>query len=170
MGREILAATCGRPDDAVSRAADPEQCGMDPAGTEVRAEDFAGGPDWKFIGFPAEIDFPALAAENGIFHLPAVGQPRKQPEAHRLIGVAGLYGQAEPRVGKPAELPKGGYHDGAVTAGGFLGAVFGRHFRHNEAGQGFADFQREQAHGGRFARPGAKSKPGFDTEILIFWN
>jgi hypothetical protein len=45
--------------------------------------------------------------------------------------------------------------------------VLGGHFRQDEAGQGLVDFQREQAHGGRFARPGAVAKLGIGSEILI---
>ena len=42
-----------------------------------------------------------------------------------------------------------------------------RHFRENEAGQGFLDFQREQAHGGRIALTAGGTKPGLLQETLF---
>ena len=65
---------------------------------------------------------------------------------------SGVDVQPQPRVGQAAELAQGGHDDGPIAAGGFFRTVIGRHFRQDEAGQGFLDFQREQAHGGRFAR------------------
>ena len=170
VGREIFAAIRRGADDAVRRAAETEQRGVDPARTEVGAEDFSRGLDGKFIRASAEIDFPALGAENGVLRLPAVRQTGQQPETDSLIGVNGLDGQSQPRVSKSAELPQGGHHDGAIAAGGFLGTVLGRHFRQDETGERFLDFEREQAHAGRFARPGAMSKPGLIWKSLMELN
>ena len=167
MGREIFAATGRRADDAVSCPAETEQRGVDPAGTELRAEDFARRPDRKIIGFSAEINFPALTAENGILHLPAIRQPRKQPKSHRFVGVNRLDGQSQPCVGQPAELTQGGHYYSAIAAGGFFRAVLDRHFWKDKAGQRFLDFQREQAHGGRLARPDARSKSRFIRKSLF---
>ena len=140
---------------------------MDPAGTELRAEDFARRPDRKIIGFSAEINFPALTAENGILHLPAIRQPRKQPKSHRFVGVNRLNGQSQPCVGQPAELTQSGHYNSAIAAGGFFRAVLDRHFWKDKAGQRFLDFQREQAHGGRLARSDARSKPGLIRKSLF---
>jgi S-DNA-T family DNA segregation ATPase FtsK/SpoIIIE len=45
--------------------------------------------------------------------------------------------------------------------------VLGRHFWQDEAGERFLDFERKQAHGVRFARLGAVSKPGLIRKSLF---
>ena len=168
VGMEIFPAPGGGADDAVAAAAEAEQRGVDPAGTEIGTEDFTEGLDREMIGVSAEVDFPALAAENGVSRLPAVGQAGEQPEADRLVGVGGLDGKPEPGIREAAELAQGGDDDGPVTAGGFLRAVVNGHFRQDEAGEGFLDFQREQSHGRRFVRPSIRSKPGLLRNSLFF--
>ena len=84
------------------------------------------------------------------------------------MGVRRRDEQPQPGVGKAAELPQGGHDDGAIAARGFLRAVVGGHFRQDEAGQGFLDFQREQSHGGRFARGKRALQARITSVNLIF--
>ena len=52
---------------------------------------------------------------------------------------------------------------------GFFPAVIGDHFRQDEAGQGFLDSERKQAHGRRLAGSNARSKRGFHLDFLTSW-
>ena len=122
------------------------------------AEDFARRLDWEWFGVSAEVDLPARAAENGILRVPVFRQAGEQPEADRLMGIVRLDGKPEPRIRQTAKLAESGHDDRAVAARGLVRTMIGGHFRQDEAGQGFLDFQREQSHGERFVRLGGRSK------------
>ena len=141
---------------------------MDPAGTEVGAKDFAGRLDREHLGVSAEVDFPTVAAENRVVCLPFLRETGEQPEADGFVGIVRRDGQSEPRIRQPAELAEGGHDDGPIAARGFFRTMIGGHFRQDEAGQGFLDFQREQSHEGRFARPGGWTKRGL-LRIPLFY-
>ena len=119
---------------------------MDPAGAEVGAEDFTGRVVGEWVVMPAEVDFPACGFENRTIGLPAFGQAGEQPEANGLMGIVGLDGEPQPGIREAAELAEGGHDDGPIPPGGFVRTVIGGHFRQDKAGEGFLDFQGEQAH------------------------
>ena len=66
MGAEILPAAGCRTNDLMGRAAETEQGGVDPAGSEKGAEDFTGSLNRKFTGVSSEVDFPAVGVENPV--------------------------------------------------------------------------------------------------------
>lgn len=151
VGTEIFATADGRADDLVRAAAQSDQGGMDPTRTEEGAEDVPGGADREMLYIAAEVDFPTVRAENARLCLPLIGQPGEEPETDGLMSVLGIGYQPEPGIGEAAKLPKGGDDNGPIPPRSFLRPVFGRHFGEDKAGQGFADGEREQAHGRRLA-------------------
>lgn len=149
MGAQIFATVRARTDDVRHGAAKAEQSGVNPAGTKKRAHDFSGRPNRKLIGIPAEVDFPAIRAENSVIRTPALREPGEQPEADGLMGILRRDLQTEPRVGESAELAERGDGDRPVAAGGFLRSMIDGHFRQDEAGERLKNVQGEQSHAGR---------------------
>lgn len=149
MGAEIFSAANGRADDLVGRAAQAKQCCVDPAGSEKGAENFAGCSDRKWGGISAEVDFPAVGVKKSIGRLPPFRKARQQPETDSLMGVTGCCLDPDPGFCHAPELTEGSDGDGPIPTGGLLRTVVGGHFRKNETGQGFLDFQGEEAHSDR---------------------
>lgn len=140
MGVEILSSTrCGS-GDFIRTPPHAEQCGVDPAGSEIRTKDFSCRVDLEFLKISAEVDFPAVRPENAIGGLPFLSQMWQQPETHGLISIARLDMEAQAGIGESTELPERSDDDGAVTTGGFLRPMVGGHFRQDPAGERFLDF------------------------------
>jgi hypothetical protein len=92
---EILAATRRWTGDLAGGVTDAEQRGVDPAGTELRAENFAMGVDWETVTVSTEVDFPTLRSEDITRGLPFVGESWQQPKADSFVRIVRLDGEAE---------------------------------------------------------------------------
>lgn len=134
MGGEIVTAFSRGSDDSIRGPADSEQRSVDPSGAEIGAKNFPGCVNWKSIGIPPKVDFPAFRAENFTIRLPFLSQAGEDPESHGFLCVCGYDGEPEAGIGKTSELAQAGHHDGAVAASGLFWPMICGHFRKDEAG------------------------------------
>lgn len=141
VGAEILAPVESGSDDLVGGVSDSEQRGMDPAGTQIGTQDFPIGLNGERMGISAEVDFPTLAAENGVLHLPRFGKAGQQPEADGFVALVRGNVQSEPGFFEAAELAQRSDDDGPIASGGLVRTMIGRHLWKHETWQWFLNLQ-----------------------------
>ncbi len=166
MSAEIFAAATCRADYLIGGPPQSQQRGVDPAGTEMRTKDFSGCLDKEMIGISAEVDFPTLAVENGVFRPPFFREAGEHPETDGLMGITGFDGEPQAGIRETPELAQSRDDDGPVAACSLMRSMISGHFRQHQAGQWLLDFQGKQTHAGSLSRPGGRSKCGFKNRKL----
>lgn len=146
-GTKIFSTPGGRTGHPVGPALKPEQRRVNPPRTEHRAENISRRLDLIPPALVAtKVNFPSVAAKHGGRTLPAIRQPRQQPESDRIHRVRRFRQQAQSRVRQAAQLAQRRQHDRAIPACRLIRPVLSSDEREHPPRQGFLDLKREQAH------------------------